>query len=44
MRDFMQELRDGGLDTGEPRSIWPKDKTNFANSLNKILSKMSLAK
>lgn len=39
MRDFMQELRDGGLVTGGPEAFGPKDKQNFANSLNKILAK-----
>ena len=37
IRDFMQE-RDGGLDTGGC-SFGPKDKAEFANSLNRILSK-----
>ncbi|AYF45742.1 PIN domain protein, PF02639 family [Halobacteriovorax sp. BALOs_7] len=39
MRDFMKELRDGGVVTGGPDSFNAKDKQNFANSLNKILSK-----
>ncbi|MFG1494861.1 YaiI/YqxD family protein [Halobacteriovorax sp. GFR7] len=39
MRDFMKELRDGGVITGGPDSFGVKDKANFANSLNKILSK-----
>ncbi|MFG1501000.1 YaiI/YqxD family protein [Halobacteriovorax sp. XZX-3] len=39
MRDFMKELRDGGLITGGPDAFSTKDKANFANSLNKILSK-----
>lgn len=41
MRDFMQELRDGGLQTGGPPPYGPKDKEMFANSLNKILSQNS---
>lgn len=39
MRDFMQELRDGGLNTGGPAPYGPKDKEMFSNSLNKILTK-----
>lgn len=41
MRDFMKDLRDSGLVTGGPDSFNQKDKINFANSLNKILSKRS---
>ena len=40
MRDFMQDLRDGGMDTGGPPPFGPKDKERFANSLNRILTKM----
>ena len=40
IRDFMQELRDGGLDTGGPAPFGTKDKAEFANSLNRILSKV----
>ena len=40
IRDFMQELRDGGLDTGGPAPFGTKDKAAFANSLNRILSKI----
>ncbi len=40
MRNFMQELRDSGIDTGGPAPLGPKDKEKFANSLNKILTKM----
>ena len=40
IRDFMQELRDGGLDTGGPAPFGVKDKSEFANSLNRILSKI----
>lgn len=39
MRDFMKELREGGMITGGPDSFNTKDKANFANSLNKILAK-----
>ena len=40
MRDFMKDLRDGGVDTGGPQAFGPKDKERFANSLNRILTKM----
>ena len=40
IRDFMQELRDGGLETGGPAPFGTKDKAAFANSLNRILSKL----
>lgn len=39
MRDFMQELRDGGLVTGGPDAYSNKDKISFTNSLNRILTK-----
>lgn len=40
IRDFMQELRDGGVDTGGPAPFGPKDKANFANSFNQIITKL----
>lgn len=40
IRDFMQDLRDGGVQTGGPAPYGVKDKANFANSLNKILTKI----
>ena len=40
MRNFMQDLRDSGVDTGGPAPFGAKDKANFANSLNKIITKM----
>ena len=43
MRDFMQGLRDGGLDTGGPAPFGPKDKEKFTNSLNRIMTKMMKA-
>ena len=43
MRDFMKELRDGGgLLTGGPAPYSDKDRINFTNSLNKILTKLAL--
>ena len=38
VRDFMKDLRDSGLTTGGPSAYNDKDKINFTNSLNKILS------
>lgn len=40
MRNFMQDLRDGGMDTGGPAPYGPKDKEKFANSLNRLLTKL----
>lgn len=37
VRDFMQDLRDSGIETGGPKAFDTKDKAAFANSLNKIL-------
>ena len=39
MRDYMKELRDGGLVTGGPSQFNARDKISFTNSLNKILTK-----
>ena len=38
IRDFMQELRDSGVDTGGPPPFGPKDKERFANSIDRILT------
>ena len=40
MRDFMQGLRDSGVDTGGPAPLGPKDKIAFSNSLNKLITQM----
>jgi len=40
MRDFMQDLRDSGVDTGGPAPFGPKDKERFTNSINRLLTKM----
>lgn len=40
MRDFMQGLRDNGVDTGGPKPFGPKDKERFANSIDRILTRM----
>ncbi len=41
MRNFMQNLRDSGVDTKGPPPFGPKDKELFANSLNRILTKIT---
>ncbi|MFQ5480855.1 MAG: YaiI/YqxD family protein [Thermodesulfobacteriota bacterium] len=40
MRDFMQGLRDNGVDTGGPKPFGPKDRERFANSIDRILTRM----
>lgn len=37
MRDFMKELREGGLVTGGPAMFGPRDAKQFADSLNRLL-------
>lgn len=39
MRNFMAELRSGGVDTGGPAAFSLKDKQNFANQLDRFLTK-----
>ncbi|MDT8318398.1 MAG: YaiI/YqxD family protein [bacterium] len=38
MRNFMDELRSGGMETGGPPSLGPKDKQAFANQLDRFLT------
>ena len=40
IRDFMQGLRDEGVDTGGPLALGPKDKERFANAFNRILTQI----
>ncbi|WP_127717182.1 YaiI/YqxD family protein [Halobacteriovorax sp. HLS] len=40
MRNFMQDLRDSGMDTGGPAPYGPKDKEMFTNALNRLLTKL----
>lgn len=40
IRDFMQDLRDTGVDTGGPAPFGPKDKEGFANSFNKLITQL----
>lgn len=39
-RNLMQELRDSGLVTGGPKPFSDKDKRQFANSLDQILTRL----
>ncbi len=41
MRDFMKSLRDEGVNTGGPSAFGDKDRENFTNSLNRLLTKMN---
>lgn len=38
MRNFMDELRSGGIDTGGPAPMTPRHRQNFANQLDRILA------
>lgn len=38
MRDFMDELRGSGVDTGGPAAYSSRDRQNFANHLDRILA------
>lgn len=40
VRDFMQGLRDTGVETGGPRAWSQKDKQAFANALDRTLTRM----
>lgn len=37
-RDFMDILRSSGIETGGPSSLKPRDKQNFANRLDQIIT------
>jgi len=39
MRDFMETLRNSGVDTGGPPTLNHKDREKFANNLDKLLLK-----
>ncbi|MEN8133124.1 MAG: YaiI/YqxD family protein [Pseudomonadota bacterium] len=39
MRDFMDTLRAGGIDTGGPAALSKSDRKSFANQLDKFLTK-----
>lgn len=37
-RDLMEQLRDGGMVTGGPKTLGPRERQTFANQLDRILS------
>ena len=39
VRDFMEDLRSGGVMTGGPPAFGPKDKQKFANALDRWLAR-----
>ncbi len=41
MRDFMDELRGSGVETGGPSSFGAKERQNFANQLDRLLAQRS---
>jgi uncharacterized protein YaiI (UPF0178 family) len=44
MRDFMEELRGAGVDTGGPAAFHPRDKQAFANQLDSWLARLRQAR
>lgn len=40
VRDFMQELRDSGVETGGPAPFGPKDLERFRNTFNKLMTQV----
>ena len=44
VRNFMDELRSGGVNTGGPPALGPRDKQAFANGLDAVLTKLMRAK
>jgi len=43
MRNFMEDLRNSGIDTGGPSAFTPKERQAFANQLDRILTKYNTA-
>ncbi|MZR62865.1 YaiI/YqxD family protein [Alcanivorax sp. DP30] len=39
MRDFMEEMRSAGMETGGPKSFSPQDKGRFANAIDRWLAR-----
>lgn len=44
MRDFMDDLRGSGVDTGGPQALNQTDRRNFANQLDRLLIKLTAGK
>ena len=40
LRNFMQEMRDSGVATGGPKAYGPREKQQFANALDRLLTKL----
>ena len=41
VRDFMDQLRSTGVETGGPKGYGPKDKQAFAATLDRLLTRLS---
>ena len=41
IRDFMDQVRSIGVETGGPKAYGPKDKQSFANALDRILTRLN---
>ncbi|GMR13477.1 MAG: YaiI/YqxD family protein [Gemmatimonadota bacterium] len=41
IRDFMEQVRMTGVETGGPRAYGPKDKQSFANALDRVLTRLA---
>jgi uncharacterized protein YaiI (UPF0178 family) len=44
LRNFLSELRDNGVETGGPAPLTQRDRQNFANQLDRFLSKQRLGR
>ena len=44
MRNFMDDLRSSGIDTGGPSAFTPKERQAFANQLDRILTKYAASR
>jgi len=44
VRDLMEDLRNNGMITGGPSAYSPRDKSSFANALNRLVDKVRRAK
>jgi hypothetical protein len=44
MRNFMSELRDSGVQTGGPAALSQSDRQAFANQLDRLLARRTMAK
>jgi uncharacterized protein YaiI (UPF0178 family) len=43
MRNFMEELRSAGIETGGPQAFGPADRQAFANALDRFLARLPAA-